>query len=87
MADTVTKKELGVLLAARMETDVKTATEWLDAVTETLYEVIRAGNPVTLSGFGGFYVRKEHPAWVFKFNPSQRLRLLFGWSSIYKGKL
>jgi DNA-binding protein HU-beta len=25
--------------------------------------------------------------WVFKFNPPQRLRKLFGWSSTYKGKL
>jgi hypothetical protein len=24
---------------------------------------------------------------VFKFNPSQRLRALFGWSSTYRGPL
>jgi hypothetical protein len=87
MTNTVNKKEFAILLAARMGTDVKTATEWLDAMTETLYNSFREGKPVTLPGFGGFYVRQEHPTWVFKFNPSQRLRLLFGWSSTYKGKL
>jgi hypothetical protein len=33
------------------------------------------------------YVRPERDSWVFKFNPSQRLRKLFGWSSTYKGEL
>jgi len=42
---------------------------------------------VTLPGFGGFYVRPEPESWVFKFNPGQRLRALFGWSSTYAGKL
>ena len=33
------------------------------------------------------YVRPERESWVFKFNPSQRLRALFGWSSSYRGPL
>ena len=44
-----------------------------------------AGESVTLKGFGSFYVRPERSTWVFKFNPAQRLRALFGWSSSYKG--
>jgi DNA-binding protein HU-beta len=40
---------------------------------------------VTLSGYGNFYVRQERERWVFKFNPSQKLRALFGWSSTHKG--
>jgi hypothetical protein len=28
----------------------------------------------------------EPESWVFKFNPGQRLRALFGWSSTYSGK-
>jgi len=32
-------------------------------------------------------VRAGRSSWVFKFNPSQRLRALFGWSSTYRGSL
>jgi DNA-binding protein HU-beta len=49
-----------------------------------LYESFKEGQSVTFSGFGNFYVRPERERWVFKFNPSQRLRALFGWSSTYK---
>lgn len=45
------------------------------------------GRSVTLPGFGGFYIRPQREAWAFKFNPGQKLRALFGWSSSYKGKL
>jgi hypothetical protein len=40
-----------------------------------------------LRNFGSFYVREERASWVFKFNPSQRLRKAFGWSSTYRGDL
>jgi DNA-binding protein HU-beta len=85
MPDRIKKEEFVRRLAARMETDEATAGAWLDGVTETLYESFQAGESVTLSGFGGFYVRSEGETWVFKFNPGQRLRALFGWSSTYKG--
>jgi DNA-binding protein HU-beta len=87
MSDSVNKKELVFLLAARMDSDLKTASSWVDAMTETLYEAMKSGKSVTLPGLGGFYVKPKHPTWVFKFNPGQRLRALFGWSSTYKGKL
>jgi DNA-binding protein HU-beta len=32
-------------------------------------------------------LRQEPESWVFKFNPGQRLRALFGWSSTYSGEL
>lgn len=81
------KQAFAQLLAARMETDEKTATAWIDGVIETLYESFKAGESVTLPGLGGFYVRQESRSWVFKFNPAQRLRALFGWSSTYAGEL
>ncbi len=87
MADRFKKNELARQLATRMKCDEATATLWLGAVTETLYEAIRLGKSVTLPGLGGFYVRPERSTWVFRFNPSQRLRALFGWSSTYKGEL
>ncbi|MFL5731620.1 MAG: HU family DNA-binding protein [Chloroflexia bacterium] len=83
----INKAELTRRLAARMATDQQTATAWLDAVTETLYETLKAGESVTLPGFGGFYVRAERGTWVFKFNPAQRLRAMLGWSSSYTGEL
>jgi len=85
MVERIQKDELARRLAARMQTDPKTAAIWIDGVVETLYESFKAGESVTLKGFGSFYVRPERSSWVFKFNPGQRLRALFGWSSSYKG--
>ncbi|MGH2498309.1 MAG: HU family DNA-binding protein [Ktedonobacteraceae bacterium] len=62
-------------------------TTWVDSVVETLYESFKDGKGVTFPGFSGFYVRPEPESWVFKFNPGQRLRALFGWSSTYSGTL
>ena len=86
MTDRIEKDELARRLAVRMQTDAATATTWLDGVVETLYESFKAGKSVTLRGFGSFYVRPERSSWVFRFNPGQRLRALFGWSSSYKGE-
>jgi DNA-binding protein HU-beta len=87
MADRMSKEEFVRKLATRMGTDEVTAANWVDGITETLYESFKAGESVTLPGLGGFYLRSEGESWVFKFNPGQRLRALFGWSSTYKGKL
>jgi DNA-binding protein HU-beta len=86
LTDRINKDELVRRLAARMKADEATATAWVDSIVETLYESFKAGESVTLPGFGGFYVRPEPESWVFKFNPAQRLRALFGWSSTYAGE-
>lgn len=85
MSERIQKKEFVRRLAVRMKTGEAVSTMWLDAVLDTLYESFRSGESVTLSGFGNFHVRPERERWVFKFNPSQKLRSLFGWSSTYKG--
>jgi hypothetical protein len=87
MAERINKDELVRRLAARMHADEGTATAWVDGIVETLYESFKDGKGVTLPGFGGFYVRPEPESWVFKFNPGQRLRALFGWSSTFSGEL
>ena len=87
MSDRVQTKDLVKLLAKRMKTDEETAGVWLDAMLDTLYKAFKKGQSVTLTGFGGFYVRRERGSWVFTFSPSQKLRKLFRWSSTYKGKL
>lgn len=87
MTNRVQKKELARRLAKRMATDEKMALAWLDAVTEELYEALRSGESITLSNFGNFYIRATRSGSAFRFNPSQRLRALFGWASTYKGDL
>jgi DNA-binding protein HU-beta len=71
----------------QMQTDDNVAAAWLEATVETLYDNFKAGKGVTLTGFGGFYVQPRGKTWAFKFNPGQKLRALFGWSSSYKGPL
>ena len=66
MPERIKKEEFVGRLAARMNADETTATAWVDGVVETLYESFKAGESVTLPGFGGFYVRPEPASWVFK---------------------
>jgi len=58
-----------------------------DALLEEIYEALKQGESVSLRNFGTFYIEVRHTGTVFKFNPAQRLRALFGWSSTYKGEL
>jgi DNA-binding protein HU-beta len=83
----IDKKELVRRISKRMPKDTGTVEEIVDATLEEIYEALKQGECVSLRNFGSFYVRPERDSWVFKFNPSQRLRKLFGWSSTYKGKL
>jgi DNA-binding protein HU-beta len=88
MAERIAKDEFARRLADHMDTDEETAGAWIDGFIDTLYESIKAGECVTLKGLGGFYVKpNRRGTWVFRFNPGQKLRALFGWSSKYKGEL
>ncbi len=87
MSSSISKKEITNKLALKMNTDEKTASQWLDGVTETLYETFKEGHGVTLTGFGSFYLDRRRGSTAFRFNPSQKLKKLFGWTSSYKGKL
>src|SRR5919202_2872606 len=87
MAERIETKAFIHQLALRMQTEDKVAAAWLEATVETLYDTFKAGKGVTLTGLGGFYVRPRGKTWAFKFNPGQKLRALFGWSSSYKGPL
>lgn len=84
MAERIDKKEFVKLLARRMETNEEVASIWLEAVLDSLYATFKKGKGVTLPGFGGFYVEPKSRTWAFKFNPGQKLRALFGWSSAYR---
>ena len=87
MSDRIDKKTLIQLVSDRVVQDADTVEEIVEATLEEIYETLKREECVSLRNFGTFYVRPEQRSWVFKFNPSQRLRKLFGWSSTYKGKL
>lgn len=87
MSERVDKNELITRVSRRVCTGSGTVSVIVDATLEEIYEALKQGECVSLRGFGTFYVRPERSSWCFKFNPSQRLRKVFGWSSTYKGKL
>lgn len=85
MANRIEKNDLIQRVSQRTGNSAKTVEKIVDAMLEEIYESLKQGQCVSLKNFGTFYVRPEQDSWVFKFNPSQRLRKLFGWSSTYKG--
>jgi len=80
------KKEFITQLAKRMNADEETTKQWIEAYTDTLIDIFKTGEGVTIDGFGGFYIKKRTDYTVFKFNPSQKLRYYLGWGSTYKEK-
>jgi DNA-binding protein HU-beta len=87
MAERMEKKTLMSLVARRTGADEALVEQVVEATFETVFEALKRGESVSLRDFGTFYVRPEPGSWVFKFNPSQRLRKLFGWASTYKGEV
>ena len=87
MSDRIDKRALIALVSGQVGKDADAVGEIVEATLEEIYEALKRGECVSLRNFGTFYVRPERRSWVFKFNPSQRLRKLFGWSSTYKGEL
>jgi DNA-binding protein HU-beta len=87
MSDTVNNKELVKRIARRLSKDPAEVEVLVDATLEEIYEALKHGESVTLRNFGNFYIKSRSSGMVFKFNPSQRLKALFGWSSTYKGDL
>ena len=65
-------------VAKRTGLSVRTSEKTVDAILEEIYDALQRGECVSLKNFGTFYVRPERESWVFKFNPAQRLRKLFG---------
>ena len=87
MSDRIDKSALITLVTDRVGRDREMVEQIVEATLEEIYEALKRGECVSLRDFGTFYVRPERDSWCFKFNPSQRLRKLFGWSSTYKGTL
>jgi DNA-binding protein HU-beta len=87
MSDNVDKKELVKRISKRTGKDATTVETILDATLEEIYQSLKGEQGVSLRNFGTFYIDVRRTGTVFKFNPAQRLRALFGWSSTYKGDL
>jgi DNA-binding protein HU-beta len=71
-------------VSERTGLDRNTVNLVFDSVLDEIYNSLKRCESVTLKNFGTFYIRDGHGQQVFKFNPSQRLRKLFGWASTYK---
>ena len=87
MTGRIEKPELVSLVSERTSQEAQAVDEIVDAFLDEIYQALKRGDSVSLRGFGSFYVRPGDESWVFRFNPSQRLRALFGWSSTYRGEL
>ena len=87
MSDRTDKQELVERVSRRAGQNAETVGKIVDATLEEIVQALKRGECVSLRDFGTFYVRPERESWCFKFNPSQRLRKLFGWSSTYKGEV
>ena len=87
MSDRIEKNDLIKQVAQQTGHDEDAVAAIIDGTLEAMVDAFKQGQSVSLRNFGTFYVRSERSSTVFRFNPSQRLRKLFGWSSTYKGEL
>lgn len=87
MTDRTDKTALVRRVSQRVHQKAALVEKIVDTFLEEIYEALKRGESVSLRDFGSFYIRPEPGSWVFKFNASQRLRKLFGWSSTYRGEL
>ena len=81
------KKEWIKAVAKETEQPAQLVETILEAGLEEIYQSMKREEKVTLQNFGTFYIDVRRSGTVFKFNPSQKWKALFGWSSSYKGKL
>jgi DNA-binding protein HU-beta len=87
MGNNIDKNELVKRISRRLKQNEATVEPVVDAMMEEIYEALKREEGVSLRNFGTFYIDVRRSGTVFKFNPSQRLRALFGWSSTYKGDI
>ncbi len=85
MPDRIEKQDLIRAVSARLAGQDATVDTTVEAFLEEIYQAVKRGESVSLREFGAFSVRPEQNSWVFRFNPSQRWRKLFGWSSPHRG--
>ncbi len=77
----INKQDLIKRVAQKSELEQKVVEQVIEATLEEIYNSLKQGESISLRNFGSFYINKKSSGTVFKFNPSQRLRKLFGWAS------
>lgn len=84
---TISKKDLIKRISQKVDSKPKEVESIVDATLEEIYQSLKAGESVNIRNFGTFYIKDHRDSVAFKFNPAQKLRKLFGWSSTYKGDI
>lgn len=78
MSQGIQKTELVERVSRRARPDIGATKEIVHAVLEAIYQALEQGEYVSLRDFGTLSIRPERHSQVLKFNPSRRLRRLFG---------
>ena len=84
---TISKKDLIKQVSQKVDRKPKEVELIVDATLEEIYQSLKQGESVNIRNFGTFYIKHHRDSIAFKFNPAQKLRKLFGWSSTYKGEI
>lgn len=84
---TISKKDLIKQVSQKVDRKPKEVELVVDATLEEIYQSLKQGESVNIRNFGTFYIKHHRDSIAFKFNPAQKLRKLFGWSSTYKGEI
>lgn len=58
----VTNKEFIRLLAAKMDATEKEATQWVEAFTQTMFDIFKTGEGVSIDGLGEFDIVPDDDA-------------------------
>ncbi len=87
-SDKTTKhKEFVKLYAQKMNCSEQNAEKYLNGCIDTIYDLMKDKSSITIQNFGKFYVSQRRGSTAFKFNPSQKMKAILGWSSSYKGEI
>ena len=81
----VSKKDLIQRVSQKINNKPGEIEKIVDLTLEEIYQSLAEGESVSIRNFGTFYIKHHRDSVAFKFNPAQKLRKLFGWSSSYKG--
>ena len=84
---TINKKDLIKRISQNVDRKPREVESIVDATLEEIYKSLKQGESVQIRNFGTFYIKHHRDSVAFKFNPAQKLRKLFGWSSTYKGDI
>ena len=87
MGNKIKHKEFVSLYAKKMNCKKENAEKYMSGFIETLYHAFKNGESVTINNFGNFYVSQKRESTAFKFNPSQKLKAILGWASLFKGEI